>query len=84
MNKRLIQRFRSELGRTLKEGRQLAGLSQEFVGKKLRIPRQAVIKYESGKHTMGWIRFVEICQTLGIEAGPTLADVIKKVNGRKS
>jgi transcriptional regulator with XRE-family HTH domain len=84
MTKRDIQRWRKEIGNTLKEGRELAGLSQEKVAKKLRMPARTLINYEQGKHTMGWIRYAEICRVLGMDAGKALTEVINKVNGRKA
>jgi transcriptional regulator with XRE-family HTH domain len=81
MNKRLIQRFRQEVGNFIREGRASAGLSQEKLAKKLRIPARTLTNYENGRNTMGWIRYVEICQVLGMDAGAELNRVIQKVNG---
>lgn len=82
MNKKDIKRWRKAIGDALREGREIAGISKEKLSRKLRTTRQAVIKWERGEHTMGWIKFVEICRAIGLEPGPTLTDVINKVNGR--
>jgi transcriptional regulator with XRE-family HTH domain len=83
MTKREIQRWRKEIGNILKGGREIAGLSQEKVAKKLRMPARTLINYEQGKHTMGWIRYMEICEVLGMDAGKELSRVIHNVYRRQ-
>jgi ribosome-binding protein aMBF1 (putative translation factor) len=82
MNKRDIQRFRQAIGDIIRKGREDAGLSQEKLAQKLRIPDRTINNYENGRNTMGWIRFVEICKVLNLNAGLELNGVIKKVGGR--
>jgi transcriptional regulator with XRE-family HTH domain len=83
MTKRDIQRYRQAAGNTIRKGREAMGLSQEKLAKKLRIPERTINNYENGRNTMGWIRFVELCQVLDMSPGLELTLIISKVNGRK-
>jgi transcriptional regulator with XRE-family HTH domain len=80
MNKRLIKRYRKEIGKVIRDTRTQAGLSQKYIGKRLRTTGQMVGKWERGESPMDCTRYMEICQVLGLIAGVELTRVLHKVN----
>ncbi len=52
---------------TLKAARERAGLTQQQLAEKLGVYREAVARFESGKHDPGWSTVQKLADVLGVE-----------------
>jgi transcriptional regulator with XRE-family HTH domain len=57
-----------EIGDLIRERRTAANMTQEQLGKKLRLTFQMVGKYETGKSTITATRLVQVASALGVRA----------------
>ncbi len=59
--------------------RKSAGLTQVQVSERLDKPQSFVAKYEGGERRLDVIEFIEIAETLNIDAPKLLTELLKKV-----
>lgn len=64
----------------LQEARELAGLSQTELAKRLRRPQSFVSKYESAERRLDVVEFSEICDALGLDP----AKILSRLHARRS
>ena len=62
----------STLGVRIQEGRKAAGLSQEALGEKLQVSRQAVSKWESGVSEPSTANLLALSKLYGVSADEIL------------
>ena len=68
-------REQQTLGRRIQEARKAAGLSQESLGERLGVSRQAVSKWESGASDPSTVNLLALARLYGVSADELLRGV---------
>jgi transcriptional regulator with XRE-family HTH domain len=67
------------LGRAIRRARARAGLSQAALGRRLGLTFQQIQKYEGGANRVDVLRFVDLCDVLGVSPDALLKEVRESI-----
>lgn len=75
MRKPLRTKDHRRLIRLLRTTRKEAGLTQQVVADRLKVPQSFVAKYEGGERRLGVLEFIDIAKALGVDPVVLLAQL---------